>query len=594
MKGRSNIVKLLFKMILYKPWLFLFNAVISVFLFTYNAIPIFITREILNRVSSGTGLNKTMIWLLAMLIGAGLARVALIMVNGVTYNRNMFGVANLIRRNIMEAVLHKKDLADISGSSGEAVNSFREDVAYCVSPLDHLLDIIGTTVYTATAIGFLIYVNPIITLFVFAPLAAAILIIRKVTDRIRGYRSSNREITSSISEILGDVAGSIQTIKVSGAQSKVLDHIDGLNQRRQKVVTKDAFFMTALSAVTDSTVHLGTAIILLFVAQSMKSGSFTVGDFSIFVYYLSSVADYMQRLGRFISSVKQSEVSFERIGALTKSENAEELVGHKPIYIQSEIEEKAYTPKNCDNPLKKLEVRGLTFKHPEGNRGIADISFHVDKGSFVVITGRVGSGKTTLLEVLLGLLPADSGNILWNGEPVASPHEFFTPPQAAYTSQVPNLFADTLKENILLGMPQDQANLDKAVHLAVLEEDIEKLEKGIDTVVGSTGGKLSGGQRQRVAIARMFARDPELLVFDDISSALDIETELEMWRRLEAEGRRRKSTCLVASNKKTVLAHADYILMMEEGRIAREGTLEQLIASSKEFRELWGEDVVVA
>ena len=182
-----------------------------------------------------------------------------------------------------------------------------------------------------------------------------------------------------------------------------------------------------------------------------------------------------------------------------------------------------------DQPIL-LEVRNLTCLHPGSDRGVRDVSFRVARGSFTVITGQIGSGKTTLLRAVLGLLPKDGGEIRWNGEPVAMPAEFFRPPHSAYTPQVPRLFSTTLRENILMGVSNGDEGeatspLQAAVRQAVLEPDVAALEHGLDTVVGPRGVRLSGGQVQRSAAARMLIRDPELLVCDDLSSALDVETE---------------------------------------------------------------------
>ena len=149
-----------------------------------------------------------------------------------------------------------------------------------------------------------------------------------------------------------------------------------------------------------------------------------------------------------------------------------------------------------------------------------------------MITGRIGSGKTTLLRVLLGLLPKDEGEIRWNGSVVEKPGEFFTPPHCAYTAQVPRLFSDTLRDNILMGLDKNDDDIYRAVRLAVMERDLGDLDEGLDTMVGPKGVKLSGGQIQRTAAARMFVREPELLVFDDLSSALDVETERILWERI--------------------------------------------------------------
>lgn len=150
----------------------------------------------------------------------------------------------------------------------------------------------------------------------------------------------------------------------------------------------------------------------------------------------------------------------------------------------------------------------------------------------------------------------------------------------------PLLFSETLKNNILLGLKEDGGNLENALYSAVLDMDIETFENGVDTLIGPKGVKLSGGQLQRTAAARMFVRDPELLVFDDISSALDVDTENTLWSRLFE---RDAKTCLVVSNRRTALRQADQIIVMKDGKIEAKGTLNTLLDTCEEMRRIWGQ-----
>jgi ATP-binding cassette, subfamily B, bacterial len=234
--------------------------------------------------------------------------------------------------------------------------------------------------------------------------------------------------------------------------------------------------------------------------------------------------------------------------------------------------------------LDRLEVRGLSYLFPGSDRGIKDVSFVVERGELVIVTGRIGSGKSTLLRLTLGLLPRDRGEIRWNGLVLDDPGTILVPPRAAYTPQVPRLFSESLRDNILLGLPSDQFNLDAAVELAVLDQDIAVMQNGLNTLVGPRGVRLSGGQIQRAAAARMFVCEPELLVMDDLSSALDVETEALLWDRIFA---RRESTVIAVSHRRAALRRADRIVILADGRVAAEGPLEELLRDSSAMRDLW-------
>jgi ABC-type multidrug transport system fused ATPase/permease subunit len=236
--------------------------------------------------------------------------------------------------------------------------------------------------------------------------------------------------------------------------------------------------------------------------------------------------------------------------------------------------------------LVTLEVRDLAFTYPKSEAGIRDISFRLARRDFVVITGRIGSGKTTLLRVLQGLLPRSTGEILWNGQNVEDPAVFFTPPHSSYTAQVPRLFSETLRHNVLFGETAEE-RLPQAMELAAMRPDIDALEKGLETLVGTRGVKLSGGQLQRAGAARMFARGADLLIFDDLSSALDVATERQLWDSLFRD---REATCIVVSHRRPALRRATEILLMSEGRIIAQGRLEDLLKTSAEMRRLWAEE----
>ena len=359
-----------------------------------------------------------------------------------------------------------------------------------------------------------------------------------------------------------------------------------LSNIRRKAAVKDRFLTGVLDSANASTVVLTTGVLLFTAARQMQDRSFSVGDLALFVSYVSatSMSVFPAYFGGLLTSLKRAAVSWDRLFQLVPEDSRHFVTINEPLQLRGHVHETARAPKVEYERLETMELKGIGYRYPETGRGIEDISIKLTKGAFTVITGRVGSGKTTLLQVLLGLLPQDKGEIRWNGMVVSDPSTFFVPPRSAYTAQTPMIVSETMRENILMGLPEEHSDLNKALQLAVLVADLRELPKGLDTLVGPRGARLSGGQAQRTAAARMLVRDVELLLFDDLSSALDVETEEALWDRVLEQ---RDSTYLAVSHRRATLQRADQIIVLSKGRVVAEGNLDSLFkSSSSELRSL--------
>jgi ATP-binding cassette subfamily B protein len=469
-------------------------------------------------------------------------------------------------------------------SSGQVISTLRDDTQEMVGALTNLEDMLGTGMAALISLVIMLQINPLVTLGTFVPLAVIIFVAQRMGKVVEKYRRASREATSQVTGMIADMFNGTQALKVGNAEARIVAHFSQVNDRRREAMIKDRLLRQLVEALSHGTMDIGLGLILLLAARSMYAGQFTVGDFALFAAYIWPMTQLMRHTGGTLTRYKQAGVSVQRMETLMQGAEPGGPVAPQPIYMDGHYPPVPYTPKTVEHQLQTLSVTNLSYHYPGSANGIAGIDLQLQRGSFTVITGRIGSGKTTLLKALLGLLPAQSGEIRWNGRLVRDPATFFSPPRCAYTGQVPRLFSERVRDNILLGLPEGQVDLPGAVQAAVLEKDLAGMDHGLETQVGPRGLRLSGGQIQRTAAARMFVRRPELLVFDDLSSALDVETERVMWERLFDRDR---PTCLVVSHRRTVLRRADQIIVLKAGKLEDQGPLEVLLARCEEMQRLW-------
>jgi ATP-binding cassette, subfamily B, bacterial len=579
------------RLIGFSGWLYALNVVLWIGVYTLPLVPGYVSKlffdALENKNPAWNGIPYTVQGIVALVACFAILQVANIFL-GIRANIPWrFRSSGLLRQNLLRRLLSMPGAKAFSGTLGENLNTVRDDAEEAENAGDWTLDVIGQSMYMIIAIAVLVSIDAELTLYVFLPLVLVTIGSYQLRRQLEGLQKAAREKSSHYTSLLGEIYQSVQAIQVAGAEKSVLEALETRSQARQTAMLKNVALNQALTVFSSNIVALGTGLILLLAGDKMKSGEFTVGEFSLFVLYLWEVGHHTEFFGNFVATVQRAGVAFGRMTGLMQGAPALALVVPRVADLDVRHVPPALEPRvrQVSDELHKLEVRNVRYIHPDSGRGLEDASFTIQRGEFVVVTGRIGSGKTTLLRAVLGLLPAQAGTVLWNGQEVHDLAEFMQPPRSAYTPQVPTLLSGTVLENIQLGA--DRNAVPNAVQQAVLEADLEQLPKHLETLVGVKGLKLSGGQLQRTAAARMFAQDSSLFVLDDISSALDVKTEELLWQRLAGV----QKTCLVVSHRRPALQRADRIILLEQGRVTDVGSLEELLARSHEMRRLWAGEV---
>lgn len=524
-------------------------------------------QQVFDALSGAAPAGLGALEIVAVLAAAEAGRLAL-MWGGTIGDRCWQYMRGLLRLNLFRAQLRSggPDAGTPTTSSGEAVSRFRDDVDDFLAFLETTLNAASKVVLTLISMVVLISVEPYLALAVGLPLVAVMVGTRLARTRIRAHRAAYRRATAAVTGLLGEMFGGVLAVRSAHAGKGFLAHLAALNERRRRAGLRDQLVTQLLSRFNRATVDLSTGVVLLLAVPGMRRGDFTVGELALFVSYISSLVWVPYYAGQVLARQRQSEVSVERMAALLPPGRPEALTAHRPLDAP---EPSAPAVLRGRSRLERLTVCGLTAVHASSGRGVHDVGLTLERGTFTVVTGPAGAGKTTLLRAILGLLPAQSGTVYWNDYVVEDRAAFLVPPRSAYVPQVPRLFSESLRDNLLLGQ-EDVSGLPTAVRTAVLDRDVASMPAGLDTEVGARGVRLSGGQVQRAAIARALVHRSDLLVLDDVSSALDVETERRLWDRLSARPDR---TLLAVSNRPATIARADQVIRLDHGRMQADSTL---------------------
>ncbi len=538
-----------------------------------------LVKVLLDRVADGA--DTTPWGLLAVLIGIEVVRWTWLILIAVQWHGCWVGWQTVPRVNLLRSLVSAPGPAAgrLPGAPGEAVSRFRDDVQDVAMVLDVWLDLSGAVVSSTIAIAVLVTIDPRATLAIVVPIVLAAAGTTWLGPRLRRWRRAAREATAWVTGFIGDTFGGVLAVQAGGGRDAVQERFARLNAERAQVSRRDQVGSELVRSLGYGTGEVAVGVVLVAVAAAFRGGNLSVGDLGLFAAYATVIAELPKWTGRYLVYQRQADVSVDRLAELLPDPDRRAVVASTRTYLRhgpppfaaAVAEARTHAPppdRRANGPtdpadaLAELSVEGLTVRHPVSGRGIRDVDLVVRRGNLVVLTGPVGSGKSTLLRALLGLVRADAGTIRWNGDVVDEPSTVLVPPRTAYLPQVPRLFSEPLADTILLGEPGD--TLEHSLWLTCLDDDLARMPDGVGTVIGPRGLRLSGGQMQRAGAARALVRRPDLLVIDDLSSALDVETEARLWERVADGG---FETALLVSHRAQVLDRADRVVVLDAGRV---------------------------
>ncbi len=305
------------------------------------------------------------------------------------------------------------------------------------------------------------------------------------------------------------------------------------------------------------------AVSILAVAYSDLSVGLMLAIFS----YLWVMVTPTQDIINFQYALSTAKAACARINSIyTMEQEPQREEAHDPFASQDAID---------------IEVKDLSFSYQKNKKILSNINMHIPKASKVAIVGASGSGKTTLSNILVGFYPFEEGEVVYGGVSNKALKLSTIRENIHLILQHPKLFNDTMLFNLTLGKEYSADAVQKALEIAQLTNVIERLDLGLDTLVGKDGIKLSGGQRQRVAIARMILADPKVVIFDESTSALDVHTEVKLFDALHDF--LSQKTVITIAHRLSTIKSAEFIYVLEDGEVVDSGTPKALLAKDESY-----------
>ena len=455
-------------------------------------------------------------------------------------------------------------------SSGRLMAILNDDVNQLEKFLDTGANKLLQTITTVVVIGgTFLYISPLIAIFAFIPIPVIIFGSFRFTKTIASRYTRIRNAIETLNANLSNSISGILTVKSFNREEKEFARIISSSTEVKSANYHAIRLSAAFIPIIRIAILFGFTATLLIGGFMALDGEINVAMYSVLLFITQRLLLPLTELGDTFDLYQRAMASFKRINALKNT--------------TPEIKDGSVESNGID---KSINFQNVNFSYVENFPVLNDISLNIKKGSTTAIVGSTGSGKSTLIKLLLRLYDVASGHILFDDIDIKDLEIHTLRKNIGLVSQDIFLFEGTVFENIAYGnLEASETEIWEAAKLSESDEFINLLPNKKDTVVGERGQKLSGGQRQRISIARAILKNPEILILDEATSAVDNETEAAIQRSLDTlkEGR----TVVAIAHRLSTIRNADIIYVLEKGRIVESGTHEELVNLKKVYANLW-------
>lgn len=513
--------------------------------------------------------HKILLWGGVMLAASAFALWA-----NVIANRMVSRIAKDTTKNIRDDLFHKISYLDTTQIEEVSVSSLVSRVttdSYNIHLTLGVMMRMGIRAPILLVGGILITttLDPILTLVLVAVMPIIFVMVTHISKKgVPLFGKLQKQVDQLVLTVRENVTGA-RVIKALSKESFERKRFETVNQSLVNAETTANVTLAASPALLDLFLNLGLTLVILVSAYRVNAGLTQPGVIVAFLTYFTIILNAMLSITRIFVLYSRGIASANRI---------DEVLRKKPAVVPGTLTQRT-------NNATKLVFEDVTFAYPDGGPAIENISFSIASGETLGIMGATGSGKTTIASLILRLYDRSSGQILFDGQEIKHYTLDALHQNIGAVLQKDVLFADTIRENILFGRSFSEEQLQQAIDNAQAREFIDKLPDGLDHHLEAKGQNLGGGQKQRVLLARALIGQPDVLILDDSSSALDYHTDANLRKALRTHFT--STTKILIAQRISSIQHADKILLLEKGKMIGYGTHEELLATNTTYQEIY-------